>query len=108
MARIFFAGILVLIGWFGAYYAEAGAQESSKTIYHVSRSSDNRWKSEVLQLNRKSSNSISEESFLSCAQKTVQRGRLSIPPNHDNEEDEYQDTCAEQFIAAMEIGIRTA
>jgi hypothetical protein len=55
------------------------------------------------QLSGKGSIATAEESARSCAQRTCQRGRLFRKAGTVDDE-EYDDSCGEQFLAAMEIG----
>jgi hypothetical protein len=101
--RICFAAGILVIGYLGASFADT-VQGSTNALPFRSRVGTSAWTVNALDSNGKKTSARTEESFHPCAQKTAQRGRL-FRSGIDNEEDEYQDSCEEQFLAAMEIGI---
>ncbi len=101
MARLL-AGIVV-IAWLSLSQANAVAESHSRLVHCSSFANTAVGESAALHFIGKESIVDEEDSSRSCAQRTCQRGRLFRKASTIDDE-EYEDSCGEQFLAAMEIG----
>ena len=97
-----FAGV-VIFGLFAASQIDAVAESPTNPALLVARGKSGSSKSNAPQTPSISMASA-EESANSCTQRSQQRGRLFASSSAD--EEEYQDSCNDQFLQAMEIGNR--
>ena len=99
-----FAGI-VLIAWLSLSRVNAVAETHSRLVHCSSFVNPVVGDSAAHQSNGKGPVVTSEESARSCVQRACQRGRLFRKADTVDDE-EYEDSCGEQFLAAMEIGAK--
>jgi hypothetical protein len=96
------AGI-VLIAWLSLSRVNAVSETHTRLVHCSSFVNSVVGENAAHQLNGKGSVVTSDENSRSCIKQACQRGRLFRKANTVDDE-EYEDSCGEQFLAAMEIG----
>ncbi len=99
-----FAGI-VLIAWLSLSRVDAVAESHNRLVHCTSFVNPVVGDSAAHQSNGQGPVVASDESARSCVQRACQRGRLFRKADTVDDE-EYEDSCGEQFLAAMEIGTK--